>query len=234
MTPATALAWLATESEEPNPLLPHLSELIVGLVAFGLLFLFLARTVYPMFEKAFAARTEAIEGGMARAAAAQAEADRTLQQYRAQLAEVRTEAAQIRDDARAEGQRILEELRTQAQEESARIVRRGEEQLAAQRQQLITEMRGDIGRIAVDLAGRIVGESLADEARRAGTVERFLAELDAQQGDDGRGRGPRQPDGGPGGGGTPRGTPGGGPDAGGGPVAERPVAGGATAVPRTR
>jgi F-type H+-transporting ATPase subunit b len=102
-----------------------------------------------------------------------------LEQYRAQLADARAEAGRIREEARAEGARITEELRTQAQEQAARIVERGEEQLAAERQRLVTEIRADIGRIAVDLAGRIVGESLADEARRAGTVERFLTELDS-------------------------------------------------------
>ncbi len=109
----------------------------------------------------------------------QAEAKASLEQYRAQLAEARNEAAQIRDKARAEGQQILEELRTQAQEESARIVARGEEQLVTARQQVVNELRGQIGALAVDLAGRVVGESLADDARRRGTVDRFLAELDS-------------------------------------------------------
>ena len=67
---------------------------------------------------------------------------------------------------------------TEAREESARIVARGEEQLAGQRQQVVNELRGQIGALAVDLAGRVVGESLADDARRSGTVDRFLAELD--------------------------------------------------------
>jgi F-type H+-transporting ATPase subunit b len=115
---------------------------------------------------------------MERAESMQAEAKAALDQYRAQLAEARGEAAQIRDQARAEGQQILEELRTQAQEESARIVARGEEQLVSQRQQVVNELRGQIGALAVDLAGRVVGESLAEEARRRGTVDRFLAELD--------------------------------------------------------
>ena len=87
----------------------------------------------------------------------QAEAKAALEQYRAQLAEARSEAAQIRDQARAEGQQILEELRAQAQEESARIVARGEEQLATARQQVVNELRGQIGTLAVDLAGRVVG-----------------------------------------------------------------------------
>ena len=165
-------------AEEHNPLLPPVGEIIIGLIAFGIVLLVLFKYVAPRFEQVFQARREAIEGGMERAEAMQAEAKAALDQYRAQLAEARNEAAQIRDQARAEGQQILEELRTQAQEESARIVARGEEQLATQRQQVVNELRGQIGTLAVDLAGRVVGESLAEDARRSGTVDRFLAELD--------------------------------------------------------
>lgn len=167
---------LAAESE--NPLLPPLGEIIIGLIAFGIVLLVMFKFVAPRFEQVFRARREAIEGGIERAEAMQAEAKAALEQYRAQLAEARNEAAQIRDQARAEGQQILEELRTQAQEESARIVARGEEQLATARQQVVNELRGQIGTLAVDLAGRVVGESLADDARRSGTVDRFLADLD--------------------------------------------------------
>src|SRR5215203_640339 len=104
---------LAAE-EAHNPLIPPVGEIIVGLIAF-------AKYVAPRFEQVFRARREAIEGGIERAEALQAEAKASLEQYRAQLAEARTEAAQIRDAARAEGQQIIEELRAQAQEESARI-----------------------------------------------------------------------------------------------------------------
>ena len=167
----------ATEGE--NPLLPPIGDIIIGLIAFALVVFVFIKLVGPRFEQVFQARREAIEGGIERAEAMQAEAAAALEQYRAQLAEARTEAAQIRDQARAEGQQILEELRAQAQEESARITARGEEQLTASRQQVINELRGQIGALAVDLAGRVVGESLADEARRRGTVDRFLDELEA-------------------------------------------------------
>src|ERR671929_2119913 len=165
-------------AESANPLLPPVGEIIIGTITFAIAFFVLARFVWPRFEQVFRARREAIEGGIERAEAMQAEAQAALEQYRAQLAEARSEAAQIRDQARAEGQQIIEELRAQAQEESARIVARGEEQLATARQQVVNELRGQIGTLAVDLAGRVVGESLADDARRSGTVDRFLAELD--------------------------------------------------------
>jgi F-type H+-transporting ATPase subunit b len=164
--------------EDAYPVIPHPGELIVGIISFAILYVLYKRVVVPRLETMLAERQRTIEGGIERAEAMQAEAKAALEQYRAQLAEARNEAAQIRDQARADGQQILEELRTQAQEESARIVARGEEQLATQKQQLVNELRGQIGALAVDLAGRVVGESLAEDARRRGTVDRFLAELD--------------------------------------------------------
>jgi F-type H+-transporting ATPase subunit b len=175
-------------AEAHNPLIPPVGEIIVGLITFAILAFVMIKFVVPRFEQVFQARREAIEGGIERAEAMQAEAKAALEQYRAQLAEARTEAAQIRDAARAEGQQIIEELRAQAQEESARIIARGEEQLAANRQAVVNELRGQIGALAVDLAGRVVGESLADEARRRGTVDRFLDQLDSMSASgDGRG-----------------------------------------------
>jgi len=168
---------LAQEAEH-NPILPPLSEIIIGLVAFGILAAVLMKYVFPRMEETFQARREAIEGGLARAEEAQVEAQRLLEDYRRRLGEARTEAAQIRDNARAEGQRIIEEMREQAQAEQARIVQRGEEQLAAQRQQIIRELRAEIGALAVGLAERIIGESLADDERQRGTVDRFVADLE--------------------------------------------------------
>ena len=160
-------------AESANPLLPPVGEIIVGTITFAILCFVMIKYVVPRFEQIFVERRAAIEGGIERA-----EAKAALDQYRAQLAEARNEAAQIRDAARAEGQQILEELRTQAQEESSRILARGEEQLAASRQQVVNELRTHIGTLAVDLAGRVVGESLDDDARRRGTVDRFLDQLD--------------------------------------------------------
>ncbi|EQD81720.1 ATP synthase F0 subcomplex B subunit [Saccharopolyspora erythraea NRRL 2338] len=162
-----------------NPIIPEPVEIVVGLVAFLLLLFVLWKYAVPRFEKVYEERSKRIEGGIEKAEAAQAEAQRTLEQYRSQLAEARAEAARIRDDARAEGQQIVEEMRAQAQAESERIVSAGQSALAAQRAQIVAELRADLGRQAVDLAGRVVGESLEDEARRRGTVDRFLDELEA-------------------------------------------------------
>jgi F-type H+-transporting ATPase subunit b len=175
------LFLLAAESggEAPNPLIPPWQEIVLGLIAFGLLCFVLMRFVFPQMEKTFAARVDAIEGGIRRAEAAQAEANQLLEQYRAQLAEARTEAARIRDEARADAEDIRQDVLAKAREESDRIISAGRDQLAAQRESIVRDLRSEVGSLAVDLASRIVGESLADEARRRGTVERFITELDS-------------------------------------------------------
>ena len=164
---------------EHNPILPLWQEIVVGSIAFTLLCIVLMKFVYPRMEATFRARVDAIEGGLKRAEEAQAEANRMLEQYRAQLAEARTDAAKIRDDARADGEDIRREIHARAREESDRIIAAGRDHLAAERQTIIRELRAEVGTLAVDLASKIVGESLADEARRRGTVDRFLSELES-------------------------------------------------------
>jgi F-type H+-transporting ATPase subunit b len=167
--------------DQPNPLAFNWPEFVLVLIIFGVLLYAVHRWVVPAFERSFAERRNAIEGGIERAEEAQAEAARLLEQYNAQLAAARAEAAQIREGARAEAQRIVEDLRAQAQEESARIVARGQEQLAAQRSQIVRELRGEIGALAVELSEKIVGQRLADDAAVRGTVDAFLADIESRQ-----------------------------------------------------
>ena len=168
----------AAEAEKVNPLIPHTAELVVGAIAFTLLFLVLRRAVVPMFEKAFAARTEAIEGGIKKAEQAQLEAQRALNQYNEQLSSAQGEASRLREDARAQGAAILEELRTKAQEEAARITAAAHASIEAERQQAIASLRNEVGALTVELASKIVGEALDDQARQSRIVDRFIEDLE--------------------------------------------------------
>jgi len=76
-------------------------------------------------------------------------------------------------------QQIIAELRQKAQDEADRIAVREQSRREAERQQIVSQLRGEVGQIAVDLAGKIVGESLDDEARQRRIVERFIADLEA-------------------------------------------------------
>lgn len=164
---------------EGAPLLPHPGEMIVGVIAFAVLYWLYAKFVVPRMEQMYAERTAAIEGGMEQAEQAQKEAEDAKAQYEAQLADARAEAAQIREDARGQGAQIIAEMREQAGSESDRIIASAHKQIEAERQQAQVELRSHVGRWSTDLAGRIVGESLEDETRQRGIVDRFLADLES-------------------------------------------------------
>ena len=173
-----ARVFKLAEDNAPNPVLPHTTEIIVGLVAFTLLYRVLSKAVVPRFEKAFEDRTNAIEGGIARAEQAQAEAQAALEKYNSQLASARDEAARLREEARAQAANIADEIRAKAQEESARIISTAQAAIESERQQTITALRSEVGTLAVELASKIVGEALDDQARQSRIVERFMADLE--------------------------------------------------------
>ena len=176
---ATHVAALVTAGEADKlPILPHWGELIFGFIAIAILYFIVKSKVVPNLEKAYEDRTAAIEGGMHQAEEAQQEAQAALEQYTAQLAEARVEAARIRGEAQAEGAAIVAELRVQAQVEANRIAEASHKQIEAERQQAIVSLRSEVGRLSTELASRIVGESLHDEVRQSGIVDRFLAELE--------------------------------------------------------
>ncbi|WP_278315301.1 F0F1 ATP synthase subunit B [Lolliginicoccus levis] len=184
----TANIVLLAQEEEPNPLLPAVYDIVWSIVALAVVGLVFWKYVIPRFQELLERRTDEIEGGIKRAEALQADAKEALEQYRAQLAEARSEAAKIREEARGQGQQIIDEMKQQAQVESDRIVANGQSQLEAQRQHIVADLRSDLGRTAVDLAEKIIGQSVADDAKRAATVDQFLNELESVNADTATGK----------------------------------------------
>ncbi|MEV7288695.1 F0F1 ATP synthase subunit B [Streptomyces sp. NPDC093252] len=172
------LLILAAEGETQNPLIPPLPELVVGLLAFVIVFGFLAKKLLPNINKVLEERREAIEGGIEKAEAAQTEAQSVLEQYKAQLAEARHEAARLRQEAQEQGAALIAEMRAEGQRQREEIVAAGHTQIEADRKAAASALRQDVGKLATDLAGKLVGESLDDHARQSRVIDRFLDELE--------------------------------------------------------
>jgi F-type H+-transporting ATPase subunit b len=168
----------SSETTNPNPLLPDPAEMVFGILAFAVVLFVLGKVLVPRIQKQLEERTEAIEGGLRHAEEAQAEAKKALDQYRAKLVEAQHEASRLREEAREQGAQIIAEMREQAEGNARRIVESAHAQIQGERQQALTQLRAEIGALSVELAGRVVGESLEDEARQRRTVDRFLEELE--------------------------------------------------------
>ena len=164
--------------EQINPLIPPLYDVVWSLIPFAVILIVFWKFILPKFQEVLHQREDQIEGGIQRAEAAQAEAKAALEKYNAQLAEARNEAAQIRDDARSQGQKIIADMKAQATDESNRIVESGNKQLEAQRAAVVSDLRKDMGENSISLAERLLGEQLSDDVKRSGTIDSFLADLD--------------------------------------------------------
>jgi F-type H+-transporting ATPase subunit b len=171
------LVQLAAE-EKQNPLVPPGPELLVGTIAFAIVFFFFWKKLLPNINKVLEERREAIEGGIEKAEAAQVEAQSVLEQYKAQLAEARHEAARLRQEAQEQGAALIAEMRAEGQRQREEIVAAGHAQIEADRRSAAQALRQDVGKLATDLAGKIVGESLKDTARQSRVIDRFLDELE--------------------------------------------------------
>ncbi|MGD0243536.1 MAG: F0F1 ATP synthase subunit B [Streptosporangiaceae bacterium] len=169
--------FLAAETQQ-DPLIPTAPELVIGTVLFVIVLFVLGKMLMPRITKILAERTELIEGGLARSEEAQAEAAALLDRYRQQLEDARRDASRLREEARAQGAQIIAEMRDQAQAEARRITESAQAQIEAERQQALTSLRTEVGTLATELASRIVGESLTDEARQSRMVDRFLDDLE--------------------------------------------------------
>lgn len=174
-------ALLAAAKEETNnPILPN-ATFIAELVAFVVLLYLFTKFPLPQLKKAMTARQDYIEKQIKDADDARERLEQAEAEYRELLEQTKADASRIREEARAEGRAIIDELRTKAQEEADRVRARGEEQLAAEREQVVAALRSDLGRLATELAERIVGESLDDDGTQGRVVDRFLEDLDSRE-----------------------------------------------------
>jgi F-type H+-transporting ATPase subunit b len=173
---------LAAEGEASNPLLPAIYDIVWSIIPFALVLLLFWRIVLPRLQKTLDERSSAIEGGIAKAESAQAEAKEALEKYNALLAEARAEASDIRDKARSEGQVILAEMKESAQAEANRIAATASAQIEAERHQALLSLRKEVGNLALDLAAAVVQERLTEDAKAASVIDKLLADIDTDGG----------------------------------------------------
>jgi F-type H+-transporting ATPase subunit b len=177
----TTLTILADSSVNlANPILPEPTELVIGLIAFAIVFYFLAKKALPNARRILEERSVAIEGGLQRAEAAQAEAEQIKADFTAKLAESRHEAAEVRAKAQADGAALVEAQRAEGAKQREAIVASGQAQLAADRLSTIGVLKADLGKLAVELADKIVGERVGDAGVQERIIDRFLDELDGK------------------------------------------------------
>jgi F-type H+-transporting ATPase subunit b len=176
---AYLLAQEAAEGETRNPILPAWNELIWGTIAFLILLFLMYRTVFPSINKAFKDRRANIEGKLEQAERDREEAEQLLEQYRRRLRDAEDETQRILEEARSNAERVRRDLLAKAEGDAGRELDRARQAIRAERDQAIRQLRNEVGTLAVELATRVVGDSL-DRERQLRLVDEYIEELGTQ------------------------------------------------------
>jgi len=167
---------LAAEANDKKDLYPHANELIVGAIAFAVLFVFMWRWVLPRVGTLLDERRQKIQGELERAEAARREADAELARYREQLASAREEANRIIDEGRKTAEQLRTDLQAKAEEEARATVTRATEEIRAERDRVLRELSAQVGQIAVELAERVVEKEL-DKTTQQNLIDEFIEQV---------------------------------------------------------
>src|SRR5712691_5278901 len=165
----------AASSDKQN-LYPHAPELIVGALAFAIIYVFMWKWVIPRMNTLLEERRQKIQGEMEKAEASRVAADEELARYKEQLAGARDEGNRIIEEARRTADQLRVDLQGKAEQESQAIVARAQEEIRAERDRVFQELRTQVGEIAVELAGKVVGQSL-DRSSHERLIDEYIDQV---------------------------------------------------------
>jgi len=137
----------------------------------------LKKFVFTPVGQALEKRRASIAASIEEAETSRDEAIRLLDEYKAQLAQARREADELREAGRREGERQKTEIVGQAQEQRERIVSDTQTQIDAQAQAAVAGIRDDVVVLALSAAEKVTGKTLSEDDHRK-LVEDALAQAD--------------------------------------------------------
>ena len=132
--------------------LPETYDIVWSSIILIVIAVFFYKFFLPKFQAIFDERAAKIEGGMAKAEKARAEADAAKKKYEDQLNTARIDAAKIRDDARSEASHIIADARVKAEADAAQITANAQKSIESQQQQALVSLKGEVGALATALA----------------------------------------------------------------------------------
>ena len=172
--PALAFADMQ-QKEGVSVIMPDLNETIPMLIDFIILVIILAKFGWPMFEGMLEKRERTIAEALQKSEEARIEAERTLEEYKTQLADAKSQSAQIIAEAKETGEAVRADITKQAQEEAASMIEKAKAAIEAEKQAAMNELRTSVADLSVDVASRLVANDLNDDEHRK-IIERYLNE----------------------------------------------------------
>ena len=167
----------ASESNGLALFLPEPYDLVWSLIVLVVLAAFFYKFVMPKFQAILDERAEKIEGGMAKAANMQREADELKSKMEEELAQAQADAAKTREQARAQASKIVDEARQRAEKDAAKIISEAQCSIEALHKHAMSSLQGEVSVLAAALAGKILASKLDDDAVGSKIIDHVIDEV---------------------------------------------------------
>ena len=164
--PVFSLLLQAAEEAPKGPFAITPGVSLWTLVIFLILMVALAKTAWPMIIKAVEAREAKIRGEIEAAERANAEAQRMLQQYQAQLAKANAEAQELVAQGRQAGEQLREQLATKGRQEQEELLQRARREITLERDRALAELRREAVELSIAAASKVIEKNLDTESDR--------------------------------------------------------------------
>jgi F-type H+-transporting ATPase subunit b len=154
----------------------HWENTVFTIVGFVLLYFFLNKYAFGPLFSVMEKRRELVQSQLKAADDNRAQAEQFLQEQKQAMQDVRKEAFQIVEQARASSLRQSEELLKQAKDESVRIKQDALNDIQAEKNKAVAALKGQVGAMSVMIASKII-EKQVDEKSQQDLVEQYLKEV---------------------------------------------------------
>lgn len=172
---AFPLAAFATESSGISAILPNMNEFIPMVIAFVIIAIILGKFAWPVVKNIVTKREETVKEALEKSEDARIQSERILEEYKTQLAEAKSEAAQIVANAKQVGDSVGADIKAKAEAEAADTKAKAHIAIEAERKAAISELQASVADTAIAVVKRFVSEDLTDDDHRK-IIERYVAE----------------------------------------------------------
>ena len=160
----------------PSPLKPSNNEIIWGSAAFLVLLIAMFKWGVPAVKNMEKAREDRIRTDLETAEHAKSEAESSLAQYRAQIANANAEAQSIIDQARQDADNVRRDLVARAEADAAAIRDKANEDTRLAVDRAKVDLQRQVATMSVELAGRIVERNL-DQGTQQQLIDSYIASV---------------------------------------------------------
>ena len=174
---ATPTVALAEESAVgADILIPKPAEFIPALIAFLIIWVVLAKLVWPQVLAMMEKRQAKIQADLDDAERSKAEAAEEARNYEAKILDAHHEADAIVAKAKKEAEEVRSAVLAKAQREAADIIAKAHGAVDSERHKAMIELSSSVVDLSVEIASKIIGNDLSEDEQRK-LAEKYLAEV---------------------------------------------------------